>query len=85
MQNLETSVANAYNTLVKFMVGESKNDTQNEAEIKLKSEFLTPRNKFELQGRLIDEAEDIVWVRIIGCACGVLKQDIEYSIKVSKK
>jgi hypothetical protein len=80
---LKRYVREGFKQLLIRMSLEGAAEIDAEQKILVKSEFLTPRFKFEMKGRLIEKSNGITWVRIIGCVCGVQDSDLEY--KISKK
>jgi hypothetical protein len=79
-KKLEQLVVNGFASLINRVKAESAVDVTMEKKIAIKSEFLTPRFGFEMQGSLIEIKDDIVWVRMVGSVCGVYSQDLTYKL-----
>lgn len=77
---LNSSILTGYQILLARIKKESSSDPLLEKKVAVKSEFLTPRFNFEMQGSLIEEQADMVWIRIVGGVCGVYKDDISYKL-----
>ncbi|MBB5019289.1 hypothetical protein HNQ59_002587 [Chitinivorax tropicus] len=58
---LQSDFKKSYSHLISFIKSESDSDN---AEIKFDSKFITPRLEFELSGKLINDSNGRVWVRL---------------------
>lgn len=77
---LNNTIIDGFNILLARVKKETTTDILSEKKITMKSEFLTPRFKFEMKGNLVEVKDDMVWVRIVGGVCGVYSTDIEYKL-----
>lgn len=78
LSELTASVAKGYQLILDRIEREYSATPLAEQKIMFKSEFLTPRFNFEMSGSLIEESDNLVWIRMIGSVAGVMPSSVTY-------
>lgn len=69
--NLQQSVDLGFERLLDFFVKDIGAGADAEPKIQFKSEFVSPRFDFELQGSVADKGREVTWVRTYGAVFGL--------------
>ena len=75
---LRSASADGFSALLRHVTSEKPEAYLKEQPIVLKSDLLTPKVNFELQGMLISADEELVWIRTAGGIYAVQKTNISY-------
>lgn len=81
---LETLVGEGFSTLLSRMKAEATATPELEQNITSTSEFLTPRFKFEIPGKLIEKNDTYTWIRTSTGVFGVRNADINIKMPGQK-
>ena len=78
---LRLEVAQGFTKLVSYIQSESPEQLAQEEKIKFKSTFLSPQFDFEMDGALVSEESDVVWIRTFSGVYAIRKPFITWSTK----
>lgn len=80
LADVQSASVAAYAALLKHIAEEQPAAIAAERPVTLKSAFISPRFELEMQGTLIGEKDQRIWVRTIGSVIAVEPSDIKYQL-----